>query len=92
MPAAGSWRRSRAGAELPFELVEERGGSRVPLYCYRPLTDEFIRQRMPILREPATYDARVRRAVGLRGARRLPESSAASCGCRPEPRRRPRRR
>ncbi len=35
-----------AGAEMPFELVEERGSGRVPLYCYRPLVDEFIRSRM----------------------------------------------
>ena len=34
-----------AGAEMPFELAEERGG-RVPLYCYRPLIGEFIRSRM----------------------------------------------
>ena len=34
-----------AGAEMPFELAEERGTGRVPLYCYRPLVDEFIRSR-----------------------------------------------
>ena len=34
-----------SGAEMPFELAEERGG-RVPLYCYRPLIGEFIRSRM----------------------------------------------
>jgi hypothetical protein len=34
-----------AGAEMPFELAEERGSGRVPLYCYRPLVDEFIRSR-----------------------------------------------
>jgi hypothetical protein len=33
------------GAEMPFELVEERAAGRVPLYCYRPLTSEFIRSR-----------------------------------------------
>ncbi|HEX4011269.1 MAG TPA: hypothetical protein VHX62_14715 [Solirubrobacteraceae bacterium] len=38
-----------AGAEMPFELAEERGGGRVPLYCYRPLTGEFIRSRMGAL-------------------------------------------
>ena len=31
-----------AGAEMPFELVAERGAGRVPLYCYRPLTADFI--------------------------------------------------
>jgi hypothetical protein len=39
------------GAEMPFEVVEERAGGRVPLYCYRPLTDEFIRDRMAVLAE-----------------------------------------
>ena len=43
------------GAEMPFEVVEERAGGRVPLYCYRPLTDEFIRQRMPMLCELPSY-------------------------------------
>lgn len=44
------------GAEIPFELVEaDRRKGRVPLYCYRPLTDEFIRQRMDMLSELASY-------------------------------------
>jgi hypothetical protein len=38
-----------AGAEMPFELAEERSGGRVPLYCYRPLIGEFIRSRMGTL-------------------------------------------
>lgn len=36
------------GAEVPFEVVEARG-SRSPLYCYRPLTGQFIRSRMGLL-------------------------------------------
>ncbi len=43
------------GAEMPFEVVEERAGGRLPLYCYRPLTDDFIRQRMSILCELPSY-------------------------------------
>ncbi|MFL5864721.1 MAG: hypothetical protein ACJ780_28825 [Solirubrobacteraceae bacterium] len=35
-----------AGAEMPFELAEERSSGRVPLYCYRPLIGDFIRSRM----------------------------------------------
>jgi hypothetical protein len=38
-----------SGAEMPFELAEERGSGRTPLYCYRPLTGEFIRAQMPSL-------------------------------------------
>jgi len=30
-----------AGAEVPFELIEQ-GRASAPLYCYRPLTDRFI--------------------------------------------------
>src|SRR3954447_2552463 len=33
------------GAEVPFELAEEGGRRRTPLYCYRPLVDEFLRAR-----------------------------------------------
>src|SRR4051812_11412171 len=33
-----------AGAEIPFEVVEEPGGSTV-LYNYKPLTTEFIAAR-----------------------------------------------
>ncbi|MDQ2896981.1 MAG: hypothetical protein M3Y09_15265 [Actinomycetota bacterium] len=33
------------GAELPFEVIEQRGGT-ASLYCYRPLTAEFIRGRL----------------------------------------------
>lgn len=33
------------GAEMPFEVVEQRGGT-TSLYCYRPLTGDFIRGRM----------------------------------------------
>jgi hypothetical protein len=40
---------SSRGAEMPFELVEERGAGRVPLYCYRPLTSEFIRSKLGAL-------------------------------------------
>jgi hypothetical protein len=42
------------GAEVPFELVEEPGGS-APLYCYRPLTGEFIRERLGHLKALPTY-------------------------------------
>src|SRR3954471_2749604 len=38
------------GAEVPFEIVESRGARRdTPLYCYRPLTDSFIRDRAGVL-------------------------------------------
>jgi hypothetical protein len=43
------------GAEIPFEVVEERAGGRVPLYRYRPLTAAFIRGRMQVLERLAGY-------------------------------------
>jgi hypothetical protein len=50
-----------AGAEIPFELIESDGRpGRVPLYCYRPLTEEFIHSRLGLLTGLATYSAAVR--------------------------------
>jgi hypothetical protein len=40
----------RAGAEIPFDVVEEPGGGSV-LYRYRPLTTEFVAARWDRLRE-----------------------------------------
>ncbi len=38
--------RTAAGEEVPFEIIAQPSRSRrTPLYCYRPLTSEFIRQR-----------------------------------------------
>ena len=34
-----------AGEEVPFELSEEPGSGTAALYCYRPLTGHFIRER-----------------------------------------------
>jgi hypothetical protein len=42
------------GAEIPFEVVEEPG-ARSALYCYRPLTGNFIRSRMGILDRLPSY-------------------------------------
>ena len=38
-----------AGAEIPYEVAESPG-SRSVLYRYRPLSDEFVRERFPELR------------------------------------------
>jgi hypothetical protein len=40
-----------AGAEVPFEVIDAAGGRRhdTPLYCYRPLTAEFIDDRLGLL-------------------------------------------
>lgn len=53
--AAGQLEAETAGgAEVPFELIEEPGGSS-PLYCYRPLTGDFIRECLGRLTALPTY-------------------------------------
>jgi hypothetical protein len=54
------------GAEIPFEIIEEPGG-RVPLYCYRPLTGAFIRQRLGVLAGLPTYAPALRALAALEG-------------------------
>ena len=58
-----------SGAEIPFELVETAGGprGRVPLYCYRPLTGTFIRERLGLLAAMPTYAPALRALSGLDG-------------------------
>ncbi len=52
-----------AGAEIPFEIDQTRaGGGRAALYCYRPLTDRFIDERLNRLSALSSYGA-VARAV-----------------------------
>jgi hypothetical protein len=72
--------RSR-GAEVPFEVIEERRG-RVPLYCYRPLTAIFIRERLGLLSALPSYAPAARALAALpgtesylrqRGEMRIPE-------------------
>ena len=49
------------GAEVEIELVETRGRRRdTPLYCYRPLTDSFIRDRVGVLTRLPSYPAAAR--------------------------------
>jgi hypothetical protein len=43
------------GAEVPFEVVEQRRARRASLYCYRPLTGAFIDERLSILGGLETY-------------------------------------
>jgi hypothetical protein len=43
------------GAEMPFEVIEERAAGRASLYCYRPLTGEFIGGRMAVLAALQSY-------------------------------------
>ncbi|HST42077.1 MAG TPA: hypothetical protein VLK58_21335 [Conexibacter sp.] len=54
------------GAEIPFEVVEEPG-ARSALYCYRPLTGNFIRSRMGILDRLPTYLPIARTIAAIEG-------------------------
>jgi hypothetical protein len=56
------------GAEVPFEIVESRGAWRdTPLYCYRPLTETFIRDRVGVLERLPSYPAAARALAALDG-------------------------
>ncbi len=56
------------GADVPFEIVESRGARRdTPLYCYRPLTESFIRDRKGLLELLPTYPAASRALCALDG-------------------------
>jgi hypothetical protein len=55
-----------AGAEIPFEITEEPGGSS-PLYCYRPLTGAFIRERLGLLSALPTYAPAARALAAVEG-------------------------
>ncbi len=55
-----------SGAEVPFEVIEEPG-ARASLYCYRPLTGVFIRDRLGLLTALPTYAPAARALGGLAG-------------------------
>ncbi|HTN25421.1 MAG TPA: hypothetical protein VL120_15635 [Solirubrobacteraceae bacterium] len=56
------------GAEVPFEIIESRGARRdTPLYCYRSLTENYIRDRVGVLERLPSYPAAVRALAALDG-------------------------
>jgi hypothetical protein len=67
---------TQRGSEVPFEIIETEGarigagtrGGRVPLYCYRPLTGSFIRDRLGLLANLPSYAAASRALAELEGA------------------------
>jgi hypothetical protein len=58
------------GAEVPFELAEERGARRTALYCYRPLVDEFLRERVGALARLDAHTPAVRALAAQDGIAR----------------------
>ncbi len=57
-----------SGAEIPFEVISTPGRPRrAALYCYRPLTGAFIRERLGLLSALPTYAPAARALTGLDG-------------------------
>ncbi len=58
-----------AGAEIPFELDQQpaRGARGPSLYCYRPLTAEFIAERRGELQEIPSYEPAARQLAAFEG-------------------------
>ena len=57
-----------AGAEIPFEVVSTpRRARSSPLYCYRPLTGAFIRERLGLLSALPSYAPAARALTLLDG-------------------------
>jgi hypothetical protein len=54
------------GAEVPFDVVEE-STRRSTLYCYRPLTGSFIRERMGVLDRLPSYLPAARAIAAIDG-------------------------
>ena len=56
------------GAEIPFEVVENEGRpGGTALYCYRPLTGAFIRERLGLLNALPTYAPASQALAALEG-------------------------
>jgi hypothetical protein len=78
-----------AGAEVSFDLTARSARRGPQLFCYEPLTGEFIRERWAPLRRLPSYGTAVALLDGLEGIDRYLLSREAPMGARgPKPRRR----
>jgi len=70
------------GAEVPFELAPHHGrsGAKATLYCYEPLTREFIAERDSQLARLAEHAAAVTALVGMQGLDSYLASRGAASG------------
>src|ERR1700686_2219268 len=69
-----------AGAEVPFELEQHsrrRRSSGPSLYCYRPLTEQFIVERMAALERLPGYTEAAELLASFEGLSRYLEASGA---------------
>ena len=74
-----------AGAEIPFELIEQ-GRASAPLYCYRPLTDRFIADHLGMLERLPSYPAAAQGLSRAAEPLRLPDRARAPHAGRQPPR------
>ncbi len=59
-----------AGSEVPFEVEttgSRAGGGRPALYCYRPLTADYIAERQPALQRLESHDRAIEQLLGFDG-------------------------
>jgi hypothetical protein len=71
------------GAEVPFELDSQsgrRGASGPALYCYRPLTGEFIAERQPLLERLPSHAEAARLLGGYAGLDRYLAGAGVDLG------------
>ncbi len=69
-----------AGAEVPFELEQQsrrRRSAGPSLYCYRPLTEQFIASRIQELERLPSYTEAARLLAGFEGLGRYVASAGA---------------
>jgi hypothetical protein len=74
-----------AGAEVSFELEQQSGrrGSRGPsLYCYRPLTAQFIEERLPALERMSAHQQAAQLLADFDGLDRYLVSCGRDSGAR----------
>ncbi|MFI5004320.1 MAG: hypothetical protein ACHQE6_04830 [Solirubrobacterales bacterium] len=75
-----------AGGEIPFELASQSSRGRgTPLYCYRPLTEAFLREHWSALRGTESYARAAPLLEGFEGLDRYLLAREARFGSRERP-------
>jgi hypothetical protein len=73
------------GAEIPYEVEQQRGrrrGAGPSLYCYQPLTGQFVEERKAAVEALPTYAPALRLLVGYEGLDRYLASVGVDLGTR----------